>query len=177
VIREGAASVVEIAHGPTPPATRQPQRTWPEWPALLRTYAAHQEGGERAYELEPLAFLGDGAGHVRAIRARRVSFPGYDGVGRRPAAVPGEELELACSRVLVAVGFLGVEDDPVYDGVALTGRSTVGVDERGETSLPGVFAAGDCVRGADLVVTAIAEGRAIATAVERFLAAGVPADE
>ncbi len=174
-IREGAAAVVEIAHGPTPPTHRQPQRTWPEWPSLLRTYAAHLEGGEREHALEPLAFLGDADGHVKAIHARRLSFPGYDGVGPRPLAARGEEVEIACERVLIAVGFMGVEQDAVYDGVTLTARSTVAVDADRATSLPGVFAAGDCVRGADLVVTAIAEGRSVAAAVSAFLAA-VPAD-
>ena len=47
VIREGAVSVVEIAHGPTPPREREPLRTWPEWPTLMRSYAGPR-GGRRA---------------------------------------------------------------------------------------------------------------------------------
>ena len=68
--------------------------------------------------------------------------------------------------MLIAVGFAGVEDDL---GVALTARSTMAVDDAFRTSLDGVFAAGDCVRGADLIVTAIADGRECARAVDRFL--------
>jgi glutamate synthase (NADPH/NADH) small chain len=166
--REGASRVIEVAHGPVPPARRQPQRTWPEWPNLLRTYAAHLEGGERRYEIEPIAFEGRD-GRVTALRGCRLSYPGYDGVGPRPAPVRGEEVVVAADRVLLAIGFAGVEvDDPLYHGVTLTPRATVAVDGLA-TSAAGVFAAGDCVRGADLVVTAIADGRRVAAAVERHL--------
>ena len=51
-LREGATSVHEIAHGPTPPRERDPLRTWPEWPLLLREYGAHEEGGEREWQVE-----------------------------------------------------------------------------------------------------------------------------
>jgi glutamate synthase (NADPH/NADH) small chain len=73
--------------------------------------------------------------------------------------------------VLVAIGFAGVEDDPFYGrlGVDVTG-GTVAAGIGGETGVPGVFAAGDCVRGADLIVTAIADGRAAAAAVHTHLA-------
>ena len=82
VLREGCASVVEIAHGPTPPNERTPQRTWPEWPFLLRTYPAHEEGGEREWQLETYAIEGD-AGRVQRLRARRVEFPGFAETGVR----------------------------------------------------------------------------------------------
>jgi glutamate synthase (NADPH/NADH) small chain len=72
--------------------------------------------------------------------------------------------------VLVAIGFAGVEPDPLYEqlGVDLTTRRTVPV-EGYATAVDGVFAAGDCMRGADLIVTAIADGREAARAVERHL--------
>jgi len=75
--------------------------------------------------------------------------------------------------VLLAEGVAMVADF----GVALTDRSTMAVDAAFRTSIEGVFAAGDCVRGADLIVTAIAEGRGAAAAVHARLRAGaaVPA--
>ncbi len=171
--REQAAHVYELAHGPTPPAARQPQRTWPEWPTLLRTYAAHQEGGERIWCAETLRFEGED-GQVRRLIGQQVEFPGYDGVGPRPKARPvrGGEVVLDVDLVLLAIGFTGVETgDALYAdlGVALTPRTTVDVGRDFQTSVPGVFAAGDCVRGADLIVTAIADGRECARAVDRFL--------
>ena len=177
-LREGARSVTEIAHGPTPPAGRTPLATWPDWPFLLRTYAVHEEGGRREWEVEPTAIAGS-AGTVTAVHGRRVTYPGFTGVGRRPTATAtGQEAVFPAGLVLVAVGFAGVEDDPVYAQLGVTVEGgTVSAGPGGDTGVPGVFAAGDCVRGADLIVTAIAEGRAAAAAVHARLAAraAVPA--
>ncbi len=162
-LREGALSVHEIAHGPIPPRRRDPLRTWPEWPALLRTYAAHEEGGERRWELEPIGFDGSD-GRVTGVRMVPMAFTGPGGAPR-PA---GDPVTLEADLVLLAVGFDGVERDPLYEalGVRPTTRGTIAADPA-----PSVFAAGDCVRGADLIVTAIAEGRAVAERVHRHLAA------
>jgi len=177
-LREGARSVTEIAHGPTPPARRTPLATWPEWPFLLRTYAVHEEGGRREWEVEPTAIAGSG-GMVAAVHGRRVTYAGFTGVGTRPAAAPtGEDAVFPAGLVLVAVGFAGVEDDPIYAQLGVTVEGgTVSAGPGGDTGVPGIFAAGDCVRGADLIVTAIAEGRAAAAAVHARLtaAAAVPA--
>jgi glutamate synthase (NADPH) small chain len=161
-LREGAASVHEIAHGPTPPRTREPLRTWPQWPALLRSYAAHQEGGERRWELEPIAFEGS-EGRVMGVRVVPMAF-----TGRGPGRPAGDPVTLPADLVLLAVGFTGVERDPLYEalGVRTTSGGTVPADAG-----PAVFAAGDCVRGADLIVTAIADGRAVAERVHRHLSA------
>jgi len=161
-LREGAASVHEIAHGPTPPRTREPLRTWPQWPPLLRSYAAHEEGGERRWELEPIAFEGS-QGRVTGVRVVPMTF-----TGRGPARPAGDPLTLPADLVLLAVGFTGVESDPLYDalGVRTTAGGTIPAD-----ASPAVFAAGDCVRGADLIVTAIADGREAAERVHRHLSA------
>jgi glutamate synthase (NADPH/NADH) small chain len=135
-----------VAHGVEPPVERSPLATWPAWPRLKRSYAAHLEGGDRRYAFETVEFVGRD-GHVAGLR---------DATGA----------EIETDLVLIAVGFAGVEDAL---GVALTARSTMAVDGAFRTSLDGVFAAGDCVRGADLIVTAIADGRECARAVDRFL--------
>ena len=170
VLREGCASVVEIAHGPTPPRQRSPQKTWPEWPFLMRTYPAHEEGGEREWQLATYALEGD-AGRVQRLRARRVEFPGFAETGiRRP--VETDEVTLEVDLVLVAIGFTGVETgDPLYGqlGTALGERDTVPVDAAFATAADGVYAAGDCVRGADLIVQAIADGREAARSVDLAL--------
>jgi glutamate synthase (NADPH) small chain len=74
--------------------------------------------------------------------------------------------------VLVAIGFTGVEaDDPLYAqlGVELGSRTTVPVDGALATGSDGLYAAGDCVRGADLIVQAIADGREVARSVDLAL--------
>jgi glutamate synthase (NADPH/NADH) small chain len=170
VLREGCASVVEIAHGPTPPAQRSPLKTWPEWPFLLRTYPAHEEGGEREWQLATYALEGDG-GRVQRLRARRVEFPGFAETGVRNP-VETDEVVLDIDLVLVAIGFTGVAaDDPLYAqlDLDLSLRDTVPVDRGFATTATGVYAAGDCVRGADLIVQAIADGREAARSVDLAL--------
>jgi glutamate synthase (NADPH) small chain len=165
-LREGALAVHEVAHGPTPPRQRQPLSSWPEWPPLLRSYAAHEEGGERRWQLEPIAFEGRD-GTVTGVRVVPMEFGGTG--AWRPS---GDPFTLPAELVLLAVGFTGVERDVVYGslGVGVTDTGTIAA-ERGATTTAGVFAAGDCVRGAHLIVTAIAEGRAVAERVHRYLAA------
>jgi glutamate synthase (NADPH/NADH) small chain len=170
VLREGCASVVEIAHGPTPPTQRSPLKTWPEWPFLLRTYPAHEEGGERAWQLATSALEGD-EGRVQRLRARRIEFPGFAETGVR-TPVETDDVTLDVDLVLVAIGFTGVDTgDPLYGqlGLDLSARATVPVDGSFATALPGLYAVGDCVRGADLIVQAIADGREAARSVDLAL--------
>lgn len=170
-LRERAAAVVEIAHGPTPPAARTPLATWPDWPFLRRDHAAHGEGGERHWQLEPLELLGRD-GRVAGVRCRELEFAGYAGTGPRPEGVPtGRERVIEADLVLIAIGFAGVEPDPLHGqlGISVSAAGTLRVDGT-LAAAEGIFAAGDCVRGADLIVTAIAGGRTAAESVNRYLA-------
>ena len=128
VLREGCASVIEIAHGPTPPRERSPQRTWPDWPFLLRTYPAHEEGGVREWQLSTLAIEGDAARRAAVARAARV--PRFRGDRRAGASDEAEEVVIEVDIVLVAIGFTGVEHDadPLYAqlGVELSGDPPCG---------------------------------------------------
>jgi glutamate synthase (NADPH/NADH) small chain len=177
VIREGAISVVEIAHGPTPPREREPLRTWPEWPTLMRSYAAHEEGGERHWQVQTLALEGRD-GHVAQLRAHRVDYPEW-AESRSRRSVPVEDVLLEIDLVLLAIGFVGIEPGDGLAaslGVGVSARGTIQTDGGLGTGVENVFACGDCVRGADLIVTAIADGRRAADAVERALArAATPA--
>ncbi|HEY3612795.1 MAG TPA: glutamate synthase subunit beta [Gaiellales bacterium] len=170
VIREGAASVIEIAHGPLPPGRREPLKTWPEWPALIRNYPVHEEGGSREWQIETVGFEG-ADGRLAGLRARRVDYPEYAETRSR-RSVPVEDLLLDVDLVLLAIGFVGIQPgDGLAEalGIGVSTRGTIETDGAQATSADGVFACGDCVRGADLIVTAIAEGRRAAAAVERSL--------
>ena len=170
-LREGAIEVHEIAHGPTPPNERTPQKTWPEWPVVLRTYAAHQEGGQREWQFVTDGFEGTD-GRVTHLVGHKVEFPGYEETGiRKPVPAAGGEVLLEVDLVLLAIGFTGTQEDDIYvqSGAAIGERGTVEVDGSYATATPGVFACGDAVRGADLVVTAIADGRKCAAAVHSAL--------
>jgi glutamate synthase (NADPH/NADH) small chain len=161
--RQGAASVTQLEILPRPPATRPGHQPWPTYPMIYRVSSAHEEGGERAYAVSTLEFLGDEQGRVRALRL--ADADGFD-------PVPGTERELPCDLVLLAMGFTGAERPGLLTelGVNFDARGSVGRDAQYATSVPGVFAAGDMGRGQSLIVWAIAEGRSAAAAVDRYLA-------
>jgi glutamate synthase (NADPH/NADH) small chain len=163
VHRQGAASVTQLEILPHPPATRPGHQPWPTYPMIYRVSSAHEEGGERAYAVSTLEFLGDEQGRVRALRL--ADADGFD-------PVPGTERELPAGLVLLAMGFTGAERPGLLTelGVDFDARGNVGRDARYATSVPGVFAAGDMGRGQSLIVWAIAEGRSAAAAVDRYLA-------
>jgi glutamate synthase (NADPH/NADH) small chain len=162
VHRQGAASVTQLEILPHPPATRPGHQPWPTYPMIYRVSSAHEEGGERAYAVSTLEFLGDERGRVRALRL--ADADGFD-------PVPGTERELPCDLALLAMGFTGAERPGLLTelGVDFDARGNVGRDARYATSVPGVFAAGDMGRGQSLIVWAIAEGRSAAAAVDLYL--------
>jgi glutamate synthase (NADPH) small chain len=161
--RQRPASVTQLEILPQPPATRPERQPWPTYPMVYRVSSAHEEGGERTYAVTTLEFLGDAAGRVRALRIA-------DAAGFDP--VPGTERELPADLVLLAMGFTGAERPGLLAdlGVEFDARGNVARDAVYQTSVPGVFAAGDMGRGQSLIVWAIAEGRSAAAAADRYLA-------
>jgi glutamate synthase (NADPH/NADH) small chain len=168
--RQGARSVTQLELLPAPPAERAADNPWPLWPNIFRTSSAHEEGGDRVYEVATTAFLGDDTGRVRALRGHQVR-PVNDRGRRSFEPVPGTEFELTTDLVLLAMGFLGPEKSRLLEdlGVALTERETVARDGGWMTNVPGVFAAGDMQRGQSLIVWAIDDGRRAAAAIDRYL--------
>ncbi len=167
--RQGAVSVHQFELLPQPPKDRPPF-TWPNWPMILRTSTSHEEGVIREWSINTKRFSGDARGNVKKLHAVRLEWTADGG---RPAMreIPGSEFELECDLVLLALGFVGPEPDTMLAqlGVRLTERGTVWVDERYQTSVPGVFACGDMRRGQSLVVWAIWEGREAARGVDAYL--------
>ena len=164
--RQGAASVTQLEIMPQPPSARSQRTPWPTWPVILRTSPAHEEGGERVFSVSTKEFLGTEDGSVRALRLVEVTAGPQ---GFEP--VEGTERELPADLVLLAMGFVGPERSPLLDqlGVALDERGTIARDRTYATTVDGVFVAGDAGRGQSLIVWAIAEGRACAAAVDRYL--------
>jgi glutamate synthase (NADPH/NADH) small chain len=164
--RHQAASVTNLAIGKQPSAERSDSQPWPTFPNLFEVTSAHEEGGTREYLVSTVEFLGDKDGNVRAVRVAETEF--VDGA-RVPKA--GTEREIPADLVLLALGFTGPEGDIAASdlGVSLTQRGNLNRDAEYATSEPGVFVAGDAGRGQSLIVWAIAEGRAAAAAVDRYL--------
>ena len=162
--RQGAKSVLSLELMPRLPDERLPQNPWPAWPFIYRTSSSHEEGGRRDFGVMTTRVLGD-EGRVTALEACRIEM-----TAKGPAPLPGTTMELPCDLLLLAMGFVGPRTESVVTqlGCALDARGNVATTE-GETSVAGVYAAGDMARGQSLVVWAIAEGRRAAARVHAFL--------
>jgi glutamate synthase (NADPH) small chain len=168
--RQGAASVHQLEILPRPPDGRVDGNPWPTWPLILRTSAAHEEGGDRIYSVTTTRFVDDGTGAVRALAGHRVEMR-TEGGPPVFEPVPGSEFELPCELILLAMGFLGAERRGVVGELSLEldARGNVACDGNWQTSREGVFVCGDMTRGQSLIVWAISEGRSCASSVDRFL--------
>jgi glutamate synthase (NADPH/NADH) small chain len=166
--RQGAASVTQLEIMPRPPQARAAAHPWPTYPMIYRVSSAHEEGGERVYAVSTEEFVGDPDGQVRALRLTEVAFE-----GGRFSPVPGTRREIPCDMALLAMGFTGAEQPGLLAdlGVGFDQRGNVARDASFQTSVRGVFAAGDMGRGQSLIVWAIAEGRSAAAAVDQYLRA------
>ena len=167
-LRQGPASVTQLEIMPKPPRTRAEHQPWPTYPMIYRVSSAHEEGGERVYAVGTEEFRGDATGGVRALRVAEVAFS-----SGRFEPVPGTAREIPCELVLLAMGFTGAERPGLLEdlGVAFDARGNVARNASYETSVPGVFVAGDMGRGQSLIVWAIAEGRSAAAAADQYLRA------
>ncbi|MBJ7383453.1 MAG: glutamate synthase subunit beta, partial [Mycolicibacterium sp.] len=163
--RQGAVSVHQFEIMPRPPETRADTTPWPTYPLMYRVSSAHEEGGERVFSVNTEEFIGKD-GHVAALKVNEVEMK-----AGKFEKVEGSDFELEADLVLLAMGFVGPEKTGLVNNlrVELTDRGNVKRDDDFQTSVPGVFVAGDMGRGQSLIVWAIAEGRAAAAGVDKYL--------
>lgn len=134
---------------------------------------ARQEGVRFEFLVSPVRFVGDAHGHVRQIEMEKMRLGAPDASGRpRPEPIPGSRFQVDAQVVILALGY---KPDPLVSrttpNLQTTPKGTFAVPNEVNpmTTRAGVFAAGDDVRGADLVVTAIAAGRQAAYAMHTWL--------
>ena len=168
--RHGAASVHQFEIMPRPPEERAESTPWPQWPLMMRTSSAHEEGGERVFSVNTECFIGDDNGNVRALRAHEVEQKFTDG-RMSFEKVEGTDFELPCDLALLALGFTGPQSAGMLEqfGVSLDPRGNVSRNSDWATNVDGVFVCGDMGRGQSLIVWAIAEGRSCAASVDTWL--------
>lgn len=175
-IRLGAASVTQLEMMPCPPAERQPNNPWPQWPKVLKTDYGAQESIEK-FGHDPRVYkttikeVYQKDGKVCGIKTVQVEFKNVDGK-RTLCEIEGSEKELPADLILIAAGFLGCEDYTANAfGVPLSPRNTVATSGADSyfTGTDKVFTAGDMHRGQSLVVWAIAEGRECAREIDEYL--------
>ena len=177
-IRLGCKSVVQLEMMPCPPSERVASNPWPEWPKVLKTDYGQEEAIEvfgadpRRYQTTVKEFLKDKDGKLTGVKVVKLSPVKDKKTGRmNMEPVEGSEEILQADLVLIAAGFVGAEDY-VVDAmqVAKSARGNVEAnDSNYETSVPGIYAAGDMRRGQSLVVWAISEGRQVAKSVDQSL--------
>ncbi len=177
-LRQGARSIKQFDINAMPAAAREPLKTWPNWPMVLRNSAAHEEGAAlygdselRHFAVLTRRLIGDDDGRVRALEALRVETQKDEYGVRQIREIPGSAFELPCDLCLLAIGFSGPHREGVISelDLSLNPRGSIQVDERYMTSVDGVFAAGDARRGQSLVVWAISEGRQAARCCDQWL--------
>ncbi|CAN5169161.1 glutamate synthase subunit beta [soil metagenome] len=163
--RQGAASVRQFEIMPRPPDERPDRQPWPTYAMTYKVTSAHDEGGERIYSVNTERFTGTD-GRVTALQGHEVEF--RDGQFHK---IEGSDFEYPADLVLLAMGFVGPEDGGLLSdlGVDRDPRSNVARDATYATNVEGVYVAGDMGRGQSLIVWAIAEGRACASAVDEHL--------
>lgn len=162
--RQGAKSVTTLAIGVQPPAERTADMPWPTVPNLFEIQSAHEEFGERQYLSSTVKFVGEN-GKVTGLVVAETEY-----VDGKRLPKPGTERTIPADLVLLSLGFSGPET------TTLTSQLDVELDHRGNVARgskyeieDGLFVAGDAGRGASLIVWAIAEGRAAASAMDEFL--------
>jgi len=133
--------------------------------------AAKEEGIQFHFLTNPMAVLGQST--VTGVRLQRQSLGEFDSSGRRrPRSIAGSEFDLPCDIIVPAIGQF-TDFDWMQDNSIETNRaSTVKVGKALETTLPGIFAAGDCVSGPATVIEAVAQGNKVAMAVDAWLTTG-----
>jgi glutamate synthase (NADPH/NADH) small chain len=176
-IRHSCRSLTQLEIMPKPPLERATNNPWPEWPKVYKMDYGQEEAAAifgddpRGYLTTATQFEGDEQGQVKAIHTVQVQWERNEKGQFISQHVPGTERVIPVQLVLLAMGFLGPEQ-PLLDalGIERDARSNVKADHgQFTTSLPGVFAAGDCRRGQSLIVWAINEGRGAARECDRYL--------
>ncbi|GAB4382082.1 MAG: glutamate synthase subunit beta [Elainellaceae cyanobacterium] len=176
-VRHGCNNVTQLEIMPQPPQERAANNPWPEWPKVYRMDYGQEEAAAkfgadpRVYLTTATEFEGDENGHVKAVHTVQVVWERNEKGQFIPTPIAGTEQVIPAQLVLLAMGFLGPEQ-PLLDALNLERdpRSNIRADYgKYATSIPGVFAAGDCRRGQSLVVWAFNEGRGAARECDLYL--------
>ncbi len=162
--RQGALSVTTLAIGKQPPSDRPAEQPWPMVPNVFEVASAHEEFGERLYLHSTVEFVGEN-GKLTGVKVADTEF-----VDGKRVPKPGTERVIPADLVFLALGFAGPETENLTEQLQtpLDSRGNVARGNRYEVA-DGLFVAGDAGRGQSLIVWAIAEGRAAASAIDEYL--------
>ncbi|HZZ56960.1 MAG TPA: glutamate synthase subunit beta [Opitutaceae bacterium] len=176
-MRQGCRSLMQIEILPKPPPDRDASNPWPEWPKIYRLDYGQEEAAARfgadprVYQTTVKRFVAGRTGGLNELVTVEIRWEKNEKGQFVPKEQPGTEKTVPAQLALLAMGFLGPEQALLKElNIACDARSNIQAEhEKYTTSIPGVFAAGDCRRGQSLVVWAINEGRGAARECDRYL--------
>lgn len=168
--RHGAASVTQIEILPQPPAGHNPATPWPMYPQVLKTSSSHEEGCIRRWNLSSCRFIGE-KNTLKGVEVEGVEWITPPEGGRPIMKPTGKKEIIEADLVFLAMGFVHPEQEGLVKELKLATneRKNIRVNEQGYTENGNVFACGDAITGASLVVTAMAGGRKAAAAIDKYL--------
>ena len=152
-----------------PPEKRTPDNPWPYYGKTIKTSTSHEEGCERRWNISTIRF-NEKQQRVVSADIEQIEWSLVNG-SHAMNPVPGTKETIPADLVLLAMGFV----HPVLEGLVndlglnLSERQNIRVSSSHQTSIDNVFAAGDAITGATLVVNAIASGRRVAKSVNEYL--------
>jgi len=168
-IRQGATNVTQIELLPKPPEHKNPDTPWPMYPNVLKTSSSHEEGCERRWSLNTNYFIGE-EGKVTGAAVEKVEWT-RDENGAWKMNPTGKKEVIMADLILLALGFIHPVHEGLLDELGLNydKRGNVQINDQMQTNKSKIFAAGDTVTGASLVVRAIDSGRKVAEKINSFL--------
>lgn len=170
--RQGARKIYQYEILPMPMKWDKPWNPqWPEWPNILRTSSAQEEGCERDWGIQTTKLEGSGI-YVSKALFNRVEWSKDINGKFVMKDIPGSEFQLKIDLVLLAMGFVHVEHSRLLEelGIEYNDRRNIKTDSSYATTVPGIFSAGDAATGASLVVRSIFHGRSAAAEIDKYLA-------
>ncbi|WP_455637488.1 glutamate synthase subunit beta [Parabacteroides sp.] len=168
--RHGAASVTQIEIMPQPPVDHNPATPWPMYPQVLKTSSSHEEGCVRRWNLASCRFIGD-KNILKGVEVEEVEWMTPAAGGRPEMKMTGKKEIIEADLIFLAMGFVHPEQEGLVKELelAVDGRKNIAVDSNNRIAGSKLFACGDAISGASLVVRAMASGRKTAEAIDKFL--------
>ena len=169
-IRQNAKNIIQIEILPRPPIERNEDNPWPNWPMIFKSSSAHEEGGERDYNILTKSFISDSGNNVKQLECVRVEWI-EESNKKIMKEIPNSNFKIEAELVLIAMGFTNPQHEGLLNDLKLNydDRGNVKANEKMQSNIDKIFTCGDMHRGQSLVVHAIASGRKCARNIDVFL--------
>ena len=169
-IRQNAKNIIQIEILPRPPIERNEDNPWPNWPMIFKSSSAHEEGGERDYNILTKSFISDSSNNVKQLECVRVEWI-QESNKKIMKEIPNSNFTIEAELVLIAMGFTSPQHEGLLNDLKLNydDRGNVKANEKMQSNIDKIFTCGDMHRGQSLVVHAIASGRKCARNIDVFL--------